>query len=287
MVPAPFDLQRHQNSTASGFTGNGTVNVGYIERNRHGGDPGDAGTGTLQVGRGLVDVDYKQRYYRINIGNGGNGTVTISNGGTLSVPNSGAVTLGVGSNSANGVTYANLQILNGGTFSNSGNTTIGYYRYTAGTVTVDGSHSVWNDTGSTLFVGSSATNSTFSGSGTLNITNGATVNATSATTYVGATAPGGEVNGLGTLNFGSSNGGTLNTGMIWLPPGSVVGERDDQRHRAGSQLQHHGQLAGGCTGEHRSNHPQSRQHAQRALPRLQHRRQLLVEHFQRADTHHW
>ena len=150
--------------------------------------------------------------WHLYIGNSGNGTLNITNGGKVSNSygylgyNSGstgtATVDGTGStwtnsgylyigNSGNGT----LNITNGGKVSN----TYGYLGYNSGstgTATVDGTGSTWTNSGY-LYIGNS-------GNGTLNITNGSSVSC-AGYTYVGYN-PG----STGTINFGT-NGGTLTT----------------------------------------------------------------------------
>ena len=100
-----------------------------------------------------------------------------------------------------------LNITNGGTVSNNyNNGYIGYNAGSAGTVTVDGSGSKW--TNSSLYVGGGGYYST-GGSGTLKITNGATVSSTSS--YIG---------------YNSSSAGTVTvvgSGSKWTNSGFYVG----------------------------------------------------------------
>ena len=88
-----------------------------------------------------------------------------------------------------------MNITNGGTVSNATGY-LGYYTPAAGVATVDGTGSTWTNTGP-LYIG-------YSGTGTLNITNGGAVTAT-GTTYVGYTT-----GSTGMINFGTG-GGTLTT----------------------------------------------------------------------------
>ena len=79
-------------------------------------------------------------------------------------------------------------IISGGSVSNTLGY-IGYYSGSAGTATVDGAGSTWTN-GSDLTIG-------YSGSGTLNITDGGAVSVT-GTTYVGS-----DAGSTGAINFGA------------------------------------------------------------------------------------
>ena len=118
-----------------------------------------------------------------------------------------------------------LTITNGGTVTSVGANRVGNTGIT-GTVTVDGSGSSWTMTGnSSLFVGYAS-----SGSGTLHITNAGTitVNGTGANgvTTIGSTYTIAGL-GTGTLDFGSGGagyvGGTLTTHSLYASPSQMTG----------------------------------------------------------------
>jgi T5SS/PEP-CTERM-associated repeat protein len=84
---------------------------------------------------------------------------------------------------------------------------LGYNANSSGTVTVDGANSSWTNSG--LSIG-------YSGAGTLNITNHATVSVAGLTTLASNAGSSGEI------NFGS-NGGTLLTQQLYGSPSQITG----------------------------------------------------------------
>jgi T5SS/PEP-CTERM-associated repeat protein len=143
----------------SGSTGTVTVDgAGSTWTNSGSLSVGRGGTGTLAITNG---GRVSSRYYSsIGTNSGSNGTVTVDGVGSTWT-SSGYLLVG---QSGTGT----LNITNGGTVTNSSHGYIGSGSGLNGTVTVDGVGSTWTSSGY-LFVGSS-------GTGTLGITNGGTVN---------------------------------------------------------------------------------------------------------------
>ncbi len=108
-----------------------------------------------------------------------------------------------------GCTGTGTVVVDGGSGLLSAYCYLGCDRGAAGTVTVDGAGSTWNNSLGDLYVGNS-------GSGTLNIYNGGFVSVASDT-YVGMNA-----GSTGTINFGS-NGGTLSTQSLLAAPSQLAG----------------------------------------------------------------
>ena len=125
----------------------------------------------------------------------GSGTLTITNGATVSSTNSTAYGTGT------------ITVSNGGTGSSTTASILGYLAGSSGTVTVDGAGSKWTN-GENLSVGSS-------GSGTLAITNGGAVSVAGTTSV-------GQGTGTGTINFGA-HGGTLTTQSLLTSPNQLTG----------------------------------------------------------------
>ena len=213
-------------------------------------------TGGLSIGaNGSVTISGTGSTLSGNAGVGG--SLSIANGGTLNSSGS-TIDGGIASVSGAGTTWnggsnfwvgyngtGTLNITKGGVV-NSGYSYLGFYGGSNGTVTVDGTGSTWNVSGYSFYVGDT-------GTGTLNITDGGTVNYTtpgglvafgfgggsgiatvdgvgstwtvSGPLTIGSsgtlnitngslvTAPTTTVNSGGTVNFGA-NGGTLNTGSL-------------------------------------------------------------------------
>jgi T5SS/PEP-CTERM-associated repeat protein len=231
----------------STWTNNGGISVG-----------GAGGSGTLSITRGgtvsswggsissygsglssMVTVDgagstWNNGYSWLWVGgNGGAGTLSITNGGSVYASygafigygsgSTGTVTVdGIGSTWSNyGDVYVGgygsgggtgtLAITHGGSVSNS----CGYIgaNGSTGNVTVDGTGSAWTNS-SDLYVGDYSDNS--GGAGTLAITNGGNVSVAGAT-YVGS-----GNNSMGAINFGA-NGGTLTTRSLFASPTQLSG----------------------------------------------------------------
>ena len=172
--------------------GNGTLNItngGAVSS--YGGNIGEnGGTGAVTVDgvaapgvRSTLTIGNGNFY----IGDGGNGTLNITNGGAVACGGIGYI----GSSSGNGT----LAVVSGSGLT-TGKAYIGYGAGTTGTATVDGANSTWTNTGSIggIFVGDY-------GTGTLNITNGGSVN-TTGYLYVAR-----QVNSTGTVNI--SGGGSV------------------------------------------------------------------------------
>jgi len=213
------------------ITGGGSVTSGGVEGNTSYGNTiawltGSTGEATVD-GAGSTwtsNCDFNVGYY-------GNGTLSITNGGSVISGYSGTYNFGsyIGTFAkatgkvtvdGSGSTWTNnwplnvghkgngeLSITNGGeVVSNSG--CIGCNSGSNGTVTVDGSDSHWS-INNVLQVGSG-------GNGTLQITNGAAVTV-NRTTYVAQTAA-----STGCIDFGPS-GGTLTTASLAASPSSLTG----------------------------------------------------------------
>ncbi|QWG18721.1 autotransporter outer membrane beta-barrel domain-containing protein [Bradyrhizobium sediminis] len=167
----------------------------------------------------------------IVVGNGGTGTLMVSNGGTVSATkwtsiighsagSVGTATItGAGSRWSNASDFyvgqngiGSLTIANGGAVSVAGNVVLGYQAGSSGTATVTGAGSVWTNSGD-VDVGRS-------GSGVLTIANGGAVSAAGFVTL--ATMAG----SVGTLNIGGAAGaaavaaGTLNAATIQFGAGA-------------------------------------------------------------------
>ena len=169
----------------------------------------------------------------LTIGRSGSGTLTITNGGTVSntdgdigsrLGSTGSVTVeGTGSTWTNSSDLyvgnygsGTLTITNGGTVTVNGDYSdsyIGYYFDSNGAVTVDGAGSTWTNSGD-LIIGCY-------GDGTLNITNGGTVNVDNYT-YVACLYDGRYGCSTGSINFGT-NGGTLTTKSITASSAQLTG----------------------------------------------------------------
>ncbi len=173
-----------------------------------------------------------------NVGYSGSGTLSITNGGSVSSGFSGTYNFGsyIGTNakSTGGVTvdgsdstWTNnwlldighkgtglLSITNGGAVSSSFGY-IGCYSGSTGTVTVDGTNSTWTNAND-LSVGRS-------GNGTLNIINGGAVTV-GGTTYVAY----GE-SSTGTITFGTK-GGTLTTASLVASASQLTGSGTIMAH---------------------------------------------------------
>jgi T5SS/PEP-CTERM-associated repeat protein len=201
-----------------GYYGNGVLSItngGTLVNTsitRIGFQPGSTGFATVDgVGSSWSNTG-KRPFY---VGTDGNGTLNITNGGTVTTTAS-SVTIadnpdGVGTANVDGVGsiwnitssgafyisrvgVAKLNVTNGGkVVSSTGITYLGYSASGSGTVTIDGSGSSWVQNGTV----------SIAGTGTLNILNGAAV-MVNGLTSIGAS---------GTVNFGS-NGGTLTTGSL-------------------------------------------------------------------------
>jgi T5SS/PEP-CTERM-associated repeat protein/autotransporter-associated beta strand protein len=155
---------------------------------------GNGGAGTLHITNGAA---VSSSYGILADANGATGTVTVDGAGSTWT-NSGALYVG------NRGSSAMLSITNGGKVSNSDGF-IGFGT-ASGTVTVDGVGSTWTNSGN-LYVGGS--NTGLAGNGTLRIQNSGTVQATETTIWsTGALEIGLTPNLSGTLTF---NGGTLRT----------------------------------------------------------------------------
>ena len=217
------------NGNNIGYSGNGTltivnggkanstfsVNVGYNTASN--GVATVDGTGSLWTSS-----------FSFNVGGNGNGSLSISNGGTVTNTsysrigeNSGssgsAAVIGPASAWNNndldvgGSGIGNLSITNGGRVNCTGVfaiSDIGNNQGSTGIATVDGATSTWSTTYQ-FFVGNS-------GNGTLNVTNGSSVTVGKAL-YV---AYANTANGV--INFGST-GGTIATGSLYASPSQTTG----------------------------------------------------------------
>ena len=150
------------------------------------------------------------------VGNHGEGTLKITNGGAVTVANSASLGYnpngigmagvdGTGSTWTSAALYVGdigegtLEITNGGAVSSTGGY-LGYYNsYASGTVTVAGANSTWTNSGD-LYVGDQ-------GDGQLNIADSGSVTVT-GTTYVGN-----SFTSLALLNFSN---GTLTTQSLYV-----------------------------------------------------------------------
>jgi T5SS/PEP-CTERM-associated repeat protein len=217
-----------------GCGGNGTLSItkaGVVSS--YGGSIGASNSGSS----GTVSVDGAGSTWNTNSnwlyvgGNGGNGTLSITNGGSVSAygayigngnGSAGTVTVdGAGSTWTNyGPVYAgcsgsgstgSLAITHGGSASSN----YGYIGSSGstGSITVDGAGSTWTNS-SDLYVGDNYDNA--GGSGTLAITHGGNVSV-AGTTYVGW-----GINSTGNILFGS-NGGTLTTQGLFVSPTQLSG----------------------------------------------------------------
>jgi T5SS/PEP-CTERM-associated repeat protein len=178
---------------------------------------------------GLVTVDGTGSTWNsgvLLVGGSGSGTLSVTNGGTLSgiayigygSGSTGVVTVdGTGSTWGSGginVGYAGggtLSISSGGNVSSSDGCAIGDYSGSQGVVTVDGVGSTWTHGGS-LFVGNS-------GGGALSITNGgsaSTANGPNSSSYIGY-SPG----STGVVTVDGAGSTWTNTGYGYLGSGDV------------------------------------------------------------------
>jgi T5SS/PEP-CTERM-associated repeat protein len=207
-----------------GNSGNGIMNIingGSISNS----DMGSSIVGLNADSQGTVTVDGAGSLWYtpsgVTIGYSGNGTLYVTNGGTLatngwdfsdflgySAGATGTATVdGAGSTWAGGNDLyvgvsgtGTLSILNGGQVSNNGRGIFG----SMGMVTVDGAGSRWTTGGLSV------------GNGTLRITNSGIVTAGRATSV-------GNSNGSGgTIDFGLT-GGTLTTESLYASPGQFAG----------------------------------------------------------------
>ena len=207
------------------ITNGGSVTNSYTVSNTGNGYIGNyaGSTGSVTVsGAGSTLTNSSGDLY---VGNNGAGSLSITNGGAVSDVNgwlgsgtgsSGVATVsGVGSKWTNtgaieaGYYYGtgSLSITNGATVTSSAGN-LGYESGTSGTVTVDGTGSAWTMAGA-LAVGHTGIG--LNGQGTLNITNGSSVNVGTTTTVTN-----------GAINFGA-NGGTLTTGTLYASPSQMSG----------------------------------------------------------------
>ncbi len=213
-----------------GRAGTGTLNIengGTVTNQSYGYlGLGETTTGTVNVtGAGSVWNNQSE----LHIGRFGSGILNVENGATVSNVSEGYLGYAIGSTGTVNVTgpgsvwdaldalYVGnigdgvLNIQNGASVSNTGESRIGRYTGSTGIVTVTGTGSVW-DIADRLFIGSL-------GAGTLNIENGATVNS-GGTSYIGfsigvtntvtVTGAGSEWNLATFLDVGSLGEGTLN-----------------------------------------------------------------------------
>ena len=225
-----------------GRVGTGTLNIengGSVTNQSYGYlGLGETTTGTVNVtGAGSVWNNQSE----LHIGRFGSGILNVENGATVSNVGEGYLGYAIGSTGTVNVVGAGsvwdaldalyvgnigdgvLNIQNGASVSNTGQSKIGRYTGSTGSVTVSGTDSVWDNTIS-LTVGGL-------GTGTLNIENGATVNTgvtgwlarnPGSTGTVTVTDTGSVWNvanylvigsgGTGTLNI--LNGGVVNTEVI-------------------------------------------------------------------------
>lgn len=178
-----------------------------------------AGTGTMQIIHGGL-VASSDGY--LGNSSGATGNVTVKNPGSQwTIQNSlniggGTSIFGLLMNPSLPVASGVLTIQDGGTVSTS-NAYVGYWINSQGTAIVDGANTLLSITHN-LYVGGSGTfnmalgSQQPSGTGNLNILNGATVG-TSASTLVGTN---------GTIAFGPG-GGTINTGDLFAAPSQLTG----------------------------------------------------------------
>jgi len=172
------------------------------------------GSGTLNITNGAAVSNACGGIGRFS---GSTGVVTVDGSGSTwtnySDPAVAPDTLVVGCDGGNGT----LNITGGGAVSN-GDGYIGIWSGSTGVVTVDGTGSTWTNNDD-LYVGARE------GSGTLNISCGATVSAAGSTyvAYVPTqedSSPGADSTGL--INFGSG-GGTLTTRTLYASPTHLTG----------------------------------------------------------------
>jgi T5SS/PEP-CTERM-associated repeat protein/autotransporter-associated beta strand protein len=134
---------------------------------------GDYGTGTLTIANGASLLGGTN--FVIGLNSGSNGTVTVTDNNT--VMNFNTLTTQVGGAGNGTLSIANGATVNSNYSDGSAAAYIGYASYGNGTVSVDGSGSMWNVNG-TLIDG-------YNGNGTLTITNGGNVSVNGSLT-VGA-----------------------------------------------------------------------------------------------------
>lgn len=195
----------------SGFIGQSTGSTGTVTV---------SGTGTKWTMSSIWGLD---------VGNSGNGTLLITNGGSVSNNNgnigdrassTGKVTVdGSGSTWTNstGLTIGDLGngtlTITGGASVSSTNGTIGFGYNSTGVVTVAGANSKWTIEGYTgeLLVGNH-------GSGTVSITNGGSVTAARVSIYESLLAI--DVGNSSLLNVGNGTGTIINYGTVRIIAGA-------------------------------------------------------------------
>ena len=230
---APNSYSDASGSLYVGNSGSGTLTISNGGKVSSGGYYGDSvgnnagSTGSITItGSGSKWTSAENLF----IGNQGNGTVTVSNGGTgitgvggagldggscigYQAGSTGLLAVdGAGSTWTSRYRFAvgyngngTMLITNGGSV--SAGPYIAYNPGSTGVVTVDGAGSTWSP--GTLSVG-------YSGAGTLNIAHGGAV-VVAGTTCV-ANNPGSS----GSVNFGPG-GGTLTTKTLWTSPAALTG----------------------------------------------------------------
>ena len=158
--------------------------------------------GDTSVGSVLVNAGSTLLSSTIYLGNtmGATGMVTVDGTGSTWT-NSNFLWVG-----ASGT--GTLNITNGGQVTGSSYGYLGYNTGATGTVTADGTGSMWT-IGSYLYLGSA-------GTGTLNITHGGMVTVTGTTLVAYASTA------TGSINFGP-NGGTLTTQSLYAVPAQITG----------------------------------------------------------------
>ncbi|WFU13314.1 autotransporter outer membrane beta-barrel domain-containing protein (plasmid) [Rhizobium sp. CB3090] len=170
---------------------------------------GQAGNGTVTV-TGAGSSWSSSAQTRIGFNNGSTGTLNIANGASVSL---GTLNFGGAGSAATGT----LNVTGGGTLT-SGDTFM-FGSFTTSTANISGAGSSWN-VGGFLTVGRGQGNSG-TGSGTLNVTNGALVTATGIITIAGnnlsgagtgtvtVSGAGSQLNTSAALNIGAYGQGTL------------------------------------------------------------------------------
>lgn len=204
-----------QIGTTNGGIGNLTIsNSAAITANMLVGNAAGS-TGTLTVNTGQLTSPGDMR-----VGNGGNGTMRVQNGGVVQTGGIGYVAFAAASNSSVTIEDANSQwnvsgstrigqsgtagltVQNGGTVNGTGYVAIGAGATSTGTGTVTGANSLIN-TNSALYVGAS-------GTGTLNVQNGGTASGTTSIRL-------GDVAGSsGTATIDGSNSLLTTPGILYI-----------------------------------------------------------------------
>ena len=264
----------------AGYASSGSLTIGNgVTVNSYGGylgyKAGSTGTATVSG-----SATWNTGVGGITVGNAGTGSLYVNSGGTLASSN-GNLALGTGSGSSgtltidgsnsavasvnycylgdsgSGTSTGTVTITNGGAMSSGGVVQIGAYGGGTGTVTVDGSNSKWTSSGE-FAIGDQ-------GIGTLNITNGGTVNTASAYIsyfgqyggngalkvdgsgsnltdagdfYAGYGGPatvritnGGTVTNAGVCNIGWVNDVGGNSGVVSINGAGSKSDQHRQRHR--------------------------------------------------------